>query len=289
MTGGRSIVSLPLVSEYMDIFVGNELGPNFLFRNRGDGTFEEIGMQAGIGDPHENVRGVTVMDIDSDGRFDLIYGNWEGPHRMFLQTAGSHFESLSHPMLTTPSRVRTVIAADFDNDGYEEIFFNNIGQPNRLFGLRHGDWEQLSAGHAAEPSGLGTGAAVCDLDGDGCLELFIAHGESAEQPLTLYHPIENGNNWLRVLPFAPSGAPARGALVTLISENRTQRRVIDAGSGYLCQMEPVAHFGLGRHRDPVDVEVRWLDGRIEYIENVEPNQTVKVSHPKALDLRSIFD
>ena len=158
-----------------------------------------------------------------------------------------------------PSRIRTVIAADFDNDGYEEIFFNNIGEQNRLFGLHEEVWVSLSPGDALEPHGLGTGAATGDFDGDGRLELIVAHGETGLQPLTLYHTPENGNHYLRVLPLTQYGAPARGALVTLTAGGRTQRRVIDSGSGYLCQMEPVAHFGLGRER--------WVDKvvvRVEY-------------------------
>jgi hypothetical protein len=279
VTGGRSVVALPLVSDHMDIFTGNELGPNFLFRNRGDGTFEEIGYQAGVSDPGQNVRGVTVMDVTGDGRFDLIYGNWEGPHRIFLQTAASGFEDMSSAEVALPSRVRTVIAADFDNDGYEELFFNNIGQPNRLFGLRNGQWAALDIGDAAEPSGLGTGAAVGDFDGDGRLELIVAHGESHEQPLALYHSPDNGYGWLRVLPLTKHGAPARGAVVTLRDGERTQKRVIDAGSGYLCQMEPVAHFGLGDEQGSYQIEIHWTDGTVHQMTDVSSNQMIRVPHP----------
>ena len=113
-----------------------------------------------------------------------------------------------------------------------------------------------------------------DFDGDGRLELLISHGESSAQPLSLYRPrLGASNHWLRVAPRTVFGAPARGAVVRpsiqssihpsiplyhfhlhppprpyqvrLTAAGRTQLRVIDSGSGYLCQMEPVAHFGLG--------------------------------------------
>jgi len=285
VTGGRSVVALPLLSSYMDIFTGNESGPNYLFRNRGDGTFEEIAAECGLDDPFENARGVTALDANNDGLFDLVCGNWEGLHRLFLQSHDGRFDNAATPEMAYPSRVRTVIAADFDNDGYEEIFFNNIGEHNRLFGLRNNQWTMLPIGDALEPSGLGTGAAVGDFDDDGRLELLVSHGEAGIQPLTLYHTPVNGNRWLRVLPLTRQGAPARGALVTLVMSIpgqpgvRRQRRVIDAGSGYLCQMEPVAHFGLGAEGIVQKVEVRWLDGTQYTVDAPEAGQLLRVPHP----------
>ncbi len=279
-TGGRSLICGPLVSSRMDIFAANENGPNFLFRNQGEGRYEEIARQVGLADPYEHGRGVALLDGE-DGRFELVYGNWEGPHRLFRLGPDGQFSDVAPPALSRPSRVRTVIAADFDNDGYQEIFFNNIGQPNRLFGWRDGEWTPLDIGEAAEEGGLGTGAAVGDFDGDGRLELLVSHGEAGLQPLTLYQTADNANDWLRVQPLTPAGAPARGASVTLIpaGTGRTQRRVIDAGSGYLCQMEPVAHFGLGPESKIRQVEVSWPDGTTALIEAPLARQTLKVRHP----------
>lgn len=283
VTGGRGVVALPLVSEHMDIFAGNELGGNFLFRNNGDGTFTEIAGDSGLRDDRENVRGIAVLDANDDGLFDLVYGNWDGPHRLFVRDAGSvHWRNIATTDMSLPSRVRTVIAADFDNDGYEEIFFNNIGQPNRLFGRQDGIWQAVDVGAALEPWGLGTGAAVGDFDGDGRLELLIAHGESDRQPLSLYHTAETDHHWLRVLPFTAHGSPARGAVVRLWAGDRVQIRAIDAGSGYLCQMEPVAHFGLGNLTEIEKIEVRWLDGATLTIESPPVDMTLYIEHPGRL-------
>ncbi len=279
VTGGRSVLALPLISTGMDIFAGNEGGPNFLFRNNGDGTYMNVADMLNIGDDLQNARGVAVLDANQDGLPDIVCGNWEGPHRLFIQSFDGTFTDLATPEIAAPSRVRTVIAADFDNDGYEEIFFNNIGQPNRLFGFREGRWVPMSIGDAIEPFGFGTGAAVGDFDGDGRLELIISHGETGMQPLTLYHTPNNHNHWLRVIPYTAQGAPARGAVVTLRMEGRLLQRYIDAGSGYLCQMEPVAHFGLGESTEIERVEVRWLDGEMHIIENPEPDQVLKIKHP----------
>lgn len=279
MTGGRSAVALPLLTPRMDIFAGNEDGPNFLFLNTGEGGYEEVGGPSGVGDAGQHARGVAALDANEDGLFDLVCGNWEGPHRLFIQSYGGSFVDSAPPEMAKPSRVRTVIAADFDNDGYEEIFFNNLGQPNRLFGKPDGEWQPIDIGDALEPGGLGTGAAVGDLDGDGRLELLISHGESGMQPLSLYHTPENGNHWLRVLPFTQFGAPARGAVVTVEADGRTQRRVIDTGSGYLCQMEPVAHFGLGKYNRVDRVQIKWPDGSTRVIDDPGVDQLIRVRHP----------
>jgi hypothetical protein len=279
VSGGRGAVALPLVSDHMDIFAANEQGPNFLFRNRGNGIFDEVAQELGIADPDEHGRGITVLDANGDGRFDIVYGNWEGPHRFFMQSERKTFTNIAPPALAAPSRVRTVLAADFDNDGYEELFFNNIGEPNRLFRQQNGLWVPCDIGAAEEPDGLGTGAVVGDFDGDGRLELLISHGETAVQPLSLYHTPENGHNWLRVQPLTVHGAPARGAVVVLRAGGRWQRRAIDAGSGYLCQMEPVAHFGLGSLERIERVVVRWPDGSVALVHEPHPNTLIKVAYP----------
>lgn len=279
-TGGRAAVSLPLVSDRMDIFASNENGPNFLFRNRGDGTFEEIAERIGLSDPFQHGRGVAVLDSNGDGRLDLVCGNWEGAHRLFERGPNGIFRDVAPPHIAAASRVRTVIAADFDNDGYEEIFFNNIGEPNRLFAWRDGHWMSVGLGDALEPNGLGTGAAVGDFDSDGWLELVIAHGESGFQPLAYYQTMKNDNNWLRVKPITRYGAPARGAVVTLFAQDRRYVRVIDAGSGYLCQMEPIAHFGLGSVQTIERVIVQWPDGQQKIIAYPQPCQTITVQHPQ---------
>ncbi len=279
MTGGRGLLCLPLLpdSTHMDVFAANEGGANFFFHNRGDGTFEEIGQRLGLGDMYENARGVAAFDLNDDGLFDIACTNWEGPHRLFLR-AGDGFRDVAPPVFSAPTRARTLLAADFDNDGREEVFVNNMGQPNRLFGWQGNRWVGLDPADALEPGGLGTGAAVGDFDHDGRLELVISHGESAPQPLSYYHTPDNGHSWLRVLALTRHGAPARGSIVRLSAGGRVQIRHVDAGSGYLCQMEPVAHFGLDDLDHAEWIEVQWPDGAKQRIDQVEARQVIRVPY-----------
>jgi hypothetical protein len=279
-TGGRGVWAGPLASDRIDILCVNEHGANFLFRNTGLGTFLEIAHDVRLADPDEHARGVTVLDADGDGRLDVVWGNWDGPHRLMLRTPDGRFRDRATPAMALPSRVRTVIAADFDNDGFEELFFNNLGEPNRLFRRVDGEWRLSDPGPATLSRGAGTGAAVADIDGDGVLELLVCHGEASEQPLALFKSAAAGHHWVRFAPVTRFGAPARGATVRLTSGGRTQVRVIDGGSGYLCQMEPVAHFGLGEVTNAESVRVTWPDGAEVLLRSPAVRATHRVEYPR---------
>jgi hypothetical protein len=278
-TGGRGLWVGPLASDRPDVLCVNEHGTNFLLRNTGLGTFLEIAADVRLHDPDENARGVTVFDADGDGRLDAAWGNWDGPHRLMVRQADGTFRDRATPAMALPSQVRNVIAADFDNDGHEELFFHNLGEPNRLFKRVDGEWRLADIGEAVLPIGTGTGAAVADIDCDGRLELLLAHGESAPQPLGLVKVLTGDGHWLRVAPRTRFGAPARGAVVRLTAGGRTQVRVIDGGSGYLCQMEPVAHFGLGDVARIDDVRVTWPDGATAPVRHPGLRRTVAVDYP----------
>ena len=274
ITGGRAVVSGHIVSNKMDIFAANERGPNFLYKNN-NGKFQDIAIEKNIQDTFQNGRGTALTDFLYRGELDIITSNWEGYHRIFVKQKNS-FLDMSSLDFRTPSRIRTVISADFDNDGYDEIFLNNIGQPNRLFRiLEEGNLEEIKLDEALEEQGLGTGAAVADIDGDGILELLISHGESGAQPLSLFKANISNSNYIRIKPLNSFGAPARGATVILNTNLRNHAKTIDAGSGYLCQMEPVAHYGLRDGEKIENVSIKWTNGNVDTFEVKDINNTLE--------------
>lgn len=281
-TGGRAALAVPLFSPHPDLFCANERGPNFAFRNRGDGTFEEAAGALGLTDPDEHARGAAPFD--AGGALGLCWGNWEGPHRLMLPRPGGTFRDAATPGFAFPSAARTVLAADFDNDGTDELFVNNLAEPNRLFRATPtgGGVEValLDAGAAADPDGCGTGAAVCDIDGDGVLELIVSRGERVPQPLAVFKARAPARNYLRVRPLTRFGAPARGAVVRAEYAGRVRAKAVCAGSGYLCQMEPVAHFGLGDRTAADRVTVTWPDGAGVVLLNPGGNRTLNVPYPR---------
>lgn len=316
-TGGRGLVVGPILGNNgrSDIFFGNEGNPwmgnpgdNFLFKNLGNGSFEDIAEQAEIQDKYNNARGISLADFNRDGLLDIAYGNWEGEHRLFMQFKAvgeaRKFRNIANRQYAVPTKIRTVIAADFDNNGDTDIFMNNIcshrdpndREPNKLFTIIPNQFnnssdpeiKKMNIGQAKEPRGFGTGAAITDMDGDGVLDLLISHGESQTQPLKVYRVNRDVSrnqagkyNWVRVFPRTKYGAPARGALVKLTTRTgRVYSSVIDGGSGYLCQMEPVAHFGLGEDK-PMKLDVQYPDGVVvsASLRKSDKNKVHFVDHP----------
>ncbi len=272
ITGGRAVISGHIVSDNMDIFAANERGPNFLYKNS-NGSFNDIAIEKNVQDTFQNGRGTALTDFLYRGELDIITSNWEGYHRIFVKQKES-FLDMSSLDFRSPSRIRTVISADFDNDGYDEIFLNNIGQPNKLFRIiDEGNLEEIKLDEALEAQGLGTGAAIADIDGDGILELLISHGESGAQPLSLFKANVSNTNYIRIKPLNTFGAPARGATVTLHTNLRNHAKTIDAGSGYLCQMEPVAHYGLRQGEVIKNISIKWTNGIIDRYEINNINNT----------------
>ena len=273
ITGGRAVVAGHILSNYMDIFAANERGPNFLYKNE-NSTFKDVAESLGVEDTFENGRGTTLTDFLYRGKLDIVSGNWNGEHRIFLNNRNK-FNDIANSEFKIPSRVRTIISADFDNDGFDEIFVNNIGEPNKLFKiLIDGELKQIQLSNGLEPLGLGTGAAVADIDNDGILELLVSHGESGLQPLSLYKAnIKKPFKFLRILPKTTFDAPARGATVILNTNIRNHAKTIDAGSGYLCQMEPVAHYGLRNGEKINSVTIKWTDGSSDNFNIDELNKT----------------
>ena len=277
VTGGRAVVSGHILTNNSDIFAANERGANFLLKNN-NGLFEDVAFDYRVDDVIQNGRGTTLSDILYRGRLDIISGNWLGYHRAYV-LRDDKFKDIGNIKFDKPSRIRTIISADFDNDGYDEVFMNNIAEPNKLFRIKeNGIFEEIILETGLEPDGFGTGAAVADIDGDGILELLISRGESKEQPLTLYKAkVKKDSKYIRVKPLNKYGAPARGATVTLITDQRKHSKTIDAGSGYLCQMEPVAHYGIRKNEKNFKLEVMWTNGKKELINISELNKTITIT------------
>ena len=270
--GGRAVVAGHILGNKMDIFAANERGPNFLYFNDKD-QFYNVSTEYNTDDVLQNGRGTTLSDFLYRGSLDIINGNWEGFHRIFVNNETT-FNDMASKEFRIPSRIRTIISADFDNDGYDEIFMNNIGEPNKLFKiLENGKISQIKISNALEKNGLGTGAAIADIDNDGILELLISHGESGPQPLSLFKSNIKNKKFLRIAPKTTYGAPARGATVILVTNKRKHAKTIDAGSGYLCQMEPVAHYGFRKNEIIKNVIIKWTDGSINEYKVNDLNKT----------------
>lgn len=271
IAGGRSLVSGPLTSESLAIYAANEGIAHMLFTATSNARFEERAARHQLAGIKRAARGIGLIDANHDGQLDLITAYEDGPVELLVRGQQGLFQPIP---LTQRTRARSLVVADFDNDGFEEILINCQGEANLLFAWRDGDWRATDAG---ESWGYGTGLAIGDWNHDGFLEVITGHGEAVAQPLCVYGVEPNGNHWLRVQPLTAAGAPARGAIVRMTPSIR----VIDSGSGYLCQNEPIAHFGLGQQTQHPPVTITWPDGTTVELPSGPANRTIRVPYPTA--------
>ena len=282
---------------WMDILVANDTVANFAFRNRGDGTFEEVGAVSGVAfdgmGQATGAMGMDVGDLAGDGRLCVGIGNFANEaSSLYVQQPADRWQFADMASLQgigSPSRLRLsfgVLFLDADLDGRldmlqanghleEEIteiqasqryrqaaqlFWNAGPEASRRFIALPDD----RLGDFARPL-VGRAMASADIDGDGDEDLVLT--QPGEPVVLLRNEQATGHRWLRVrLETPPSSggggiAPgAIGAVVELVSDAGVQRRITGPTRSYLAQVEPVASFGLGADERPSLVRVRWPDG-----------------------------
>jgi enediyne biosynthesis protein E4 len=273
----------------LDLLVVNDSTPNYLYRNTGMGTFEEIGFTAGFAVNEEGREqagmGLAIGDFDNDGRIDSYITNFSDDSntmrrnlgdRMFADVTGS----LRLRTLTLPFLGWGTGFLDFDNDGWLDVFVANghvYPQVDRfdwgmtwtqrplLFRNRQGTrFEEVPP---ATGSGLAAllparGVAFGDLDNDGRVDLVINNHD--QQP-TLLRNVAPAGNWISIALRGTPGTPRDpiGAVVTLEAGALRLRRDVVSGASYCSQSDLRAHFGLGDTMKIDRILVRWPDGTRE--------------------------
>ena len=246
----------------IDVYVTNyRLQPNRLWENDGRGNFSFIGTSHNALGGNGHGIGSCWGDIDNDGDFDLFVGNFAHggqPQSRFLENLGPEhgyrFADRGTCGVGYQESYASPVLGDYDNDGDVDLFFTTVyghNQP-RLY-RNDGRWSFTDVTAAEGLSNIGAGylAAYADFDNDGDLDLLAGKA--------LYRNQTVGNHWLRVR-LEGSGKVNRsaiGAQVRIHLPDRTLTRQVEAGTGEGNQSELVLHFGLGRHRDPVELEISW--------------------------------
>jgi hypothetical protein len=283
----------------VDAYVTNDGVPNFLFRNRGDGTFEETALRAGAALPDRGApvssMGADFRDYDNDGRPDVATTALAGEtFPLFHNEGKGQFRDATAATglgaLTARLSGWGIVLADLDNDGGKDLFTANAHVndqiesfeaaryrlPNAVFANR-GDG---TFADATEASGVGArtpsahrGLAVADLDGDGRLDVVTsALGEPAE---LWVNETGSGNGWLRVeLVGTRSNRDGIGATVRV----GAQANEMTTAAGYASSSHAGVHFGLGR-AERVDVEVAWPSGLRQRVPGVSANQVLRLTEP----------
>jgi hypothetical protein len=290
---------------HLDVLVANDTVQNFLFHNRGDGTFEEIGAAAGIGfDAAGKARGAMGIDavrLERDDVLAIGIGN-------FAHEATSLYLSDRDPLRFTdeadalgiggPSLLPLTFGLfffDYDLDGRLDMLEANghietdiqevdasqtYRQPAQLFWNAGGEpaaFVEVPADQTGDLSRaiVGRGAAYADLDADGDLDVVLTQIDGP--PLVLRNDQRTGHHWLRVrLLGAPPNRDAIGAWVELRSDGHVQHRQVMPTRSYLSQVERVVTFGLGSSTTIDSLRVTWPDGTTQDVPDVEIDRLLVV-------------
>ena len=276
-----------------DLYVADDAGPNYLYRNKHDGTFEEVGLMMGAdlsGDGQElGSMGVDMGDYDHKGRLDIFVTEFVDQSDTLYHNNGSDFADVSwNSKIAQPSHPYVGWGTgffDMDNSGWLDIFVANghvypqvdtipnaahFRQPMLLFRNKHdGSFDEMGAavGFADIPLQSRRGAAFGDLNNDGCVDI-VTLNVGAPPSLLLNH-CQNGNHRvLFKLLGTKSNRLAIGARVTVKAGGVTQFSEVKGGSGYISQNDLRQHFGLGSNATMEEVRVRWPSGESELFHDV---------------------
>ena len=268
-----------------DLLVTNDAGQNFLYHNKRDGTFEEVGAVSGIGlgpdgEPFGNMA-ADFGDFDRDGRFDIVMTRYGKQPASLYWNGGQNFTDLAveaHIARPTFAPVKWGTGfGDFDNSGWPDILIANgnfsslidklpnevrYREPLQLFrNLGNRTFEEIAnaAGLNDGPLQSRRGTAFGDVNNDGNLDVVVFN--AAGPPTLFINETHNANH--RVL-FRLIGTRSNragiGARVTVYTSKMTQIEEVRGGGSYLSTNDTRLHFGLGSDAVMQKVTVQWPSG-----------------------------
>jgi len=285
-----------------DIFVGNDVFENFLFHNKRDGTFEEIGALSGTaydeyGDP-QGTMGANVGDYDGDGRLDIIVSDFQNQVNTLHRNLGNcQFRDVtvqtgagtgSRPLVTWGCGL-----VDFDNDGVLELFTaaghlqDTVEQYDKsttykerslLLQQRGGRFVDVTAesGDLAKMIESSRGAVFGDLNNDGKIDIVVLNARS--RAALFINETAMQNHWVHLkLVGTRSNRSAVGAFVRLTAGRRTQVDEVRAGRGYQSAEDLRLHFGLGAATVVERLEVRWPSGLTNVWTNLAADRILRLT------------
>ena len=221
----------------IDILI-TDLEHGALYRNMGDGRFEDITARSGLTAAFEGkgVWAAILFDFDNDGDLDIFSADGraevlEGQYPLLLKNNGK---------------------GQFTDAGIEGgVYFRQL--------------------HS------GRGAAVWDYDNDGDLDIIVSHVDLNGKPALLRNDIHNGNHWLGLTLLGPNGSAAwPGSKITIRTGDKIQVLVNQPANSYLSYSDPRVHAGLGKYVHADQVEILWPDGSKEVFKNIEADRYIEI-------------
>ena len=291
-----------------DLFVANDTQPNKLFRNLGNGRFEDIGLSAGVafdeGGVARGAMGVDAADYDRSGRAHLVVGNFSNQMLSLFHNEGKGLfvDDAATSAIGRASLLTLTFGAfffDYDLDGFLDIFaanghideeiervqpkvtFEQAPQLYRNLGGKRFEEVSAKVGPDFQKRLVARGAAYADYDLDGDLDILIANNNG--QPALLRNDGGNHNSFVRVRTYgAKDNRLGIGAVLKLTSASGTQTKRVRSGSRYCSQSDLAITFGLGADQKATQLEIIWPNGEKQVIPNPPIKKTITIVQGKGL-------
>lgn len=289
---------------YTDIFVSNDTYRNFLFRNNGNGTFDEVGLEMGVAYNQfgKSIAGMGTdfRDVDNDGRPDIFVVGMAGDTFPLFRNTGKDFEDITSEAGVAAATARFTGwgagIADFDNDGWKDLFIScasildnseEVSQlpsklPNVVFrNTGHNHFVDVSrqAGSSFGVPGAHRGAAMGDLNNDGRMDVVVTNQHTF--PEIWINRTVNSNHWLLVkLVGTRSNRDGLGArLKVTLDDNTVVYNHATTSTGYGASSDPRVHFGMGRFDYAERLEIWWPSGIHQVLMKVKGDLVLVVREP----------
>ena len=276
----------------------------FLYRNKGDGTFEEIGLPAEVavdGDGRTYAgMGIDFQDYDNDGFPDLVITDLANQRYALYKNNGDG--SFAYDSYLSGFARMTLLHSgwgvrflDYDNDGLKDLLVAqghdldtielnspqiHYREPMLLARNTGHSFEDVSAvsGPVFQQNWVGRGMAVSDLDNDGRLDAVVTTNGGAAH--ILHNQTANSNHWLTItLEGTRSNRDGIGAEIRLTSVHSRQTTTVTTAGSYLSSNDRRAHFGLGPDAAATRVEVHWPSGTAQTLTDVKADRELHVKEP----------
>ena len=277
---------------WVDLLVANDSTPNYLYRNRHNGKFEDVSYASGFAlseDGREQASmGIAIGDYQRTGRLDLFTTTFSDDYKTLYRNDGQgNFSDVTYAVglagPTTPFLSWGTGFLDYDNDGWLDLFIANghvypevdkqdwgttwAERPQLFRNVAGKKFEEVPP---ATGSGLADvitarGAAFGDIFNDGAIDVVINNIDS--KPALLRNVVKNGNHWidLKLIGGPKSPRDANGAKVFLSIGAVRQRGDVVSGGSYGSSSDPRIHFGLGKAAAVDSIEIHWPSGTIQKI------------------------
>jgi hypothetical protein len=287
-----------------DLYVACDQTPSLLYRNRGDGTFEERGVEAGVAynfdGQLQSGMGVAVADFDGDGKLDIAKTNFSGDiPSLYKNEDGKFFTDVSQLAGLSANHLLGwgIAFVDLDDDGWKDLIIANghiypevdrapLGDRYRqktlvYRNLGNGKFADITAqaGPALEMLRPARGLAVGDVDGDGRPEIVIVNMNATPSLLKNQGPRQNFLSL--ALAGTKSNRSAIGARVAVQSGGRRQIDEVMSGGSFYSQNDMTLYFGLGAASVINRLEVRWPSGTVQEWTDIAANQRLLITEGSA--------